>query len=295
MPLRFRLLFALPVALLLAGCDMSLGHLTGRATDEWTRTYQLTPGGEVHIGNTNGRVEIEGVEGSTVEVHAERIARAATDDGAKELLPRITIKEDIKPDRVSVETDRMGGIMLGVSYEVRYRVKAPKKAVVTVSNTNGLVQLTGLAGRVQARTTNGGVRGKELSGDVDARSTNGGVNIALAALGSEKVRLSTTNGGVTLYLPDTAKADVSASWTNGGINVSDMAKMEVTERSRRRFEGRLNGGGTPIELHTTNGGIRIRSASEAPAATTTDEDRDGDRDRDKERADKAGDRAGERR
>lgn len=277
MPSGFRLLLAVPVALSLAACDVSLGNLTGRASDEWTRTYQLAPGGEVRIGNTNGLIEVEGTDGSAVEVRAERIARAATDAGAQELLPRITIKEDVTPDRVAIETERMGGILVGVSFEVRYHVRAPRKALVHVSNTNGAIQLTGLTGTVEARTTNGRVRGTNLTGAVDARTTNGGVNIDLASLGTEKVRLSSTNGGVALSLPDTAKADVSASWTNGGINVSNL-NVEVTERSRRRFEGRMNGGGTPIELHTTNGGIRLRSRSEASSDGDKDPDaRSGDR------------------
>ena len=264
--------FTVPVALAVAACDMGLGHLTGRATDEWTRTYQLAPGGEIHIGNTNGKIDVEGVDGTAVEVRAERVARAATDEGARELLPRITIREDVKPDRVSIETERMSGIMLGASYEVRYHVRAPKTALVDVQNTNGMVSLQGLSGKVSARTTNGGVRGKELTGAVEARTTNGGVNIDLAAVGTERIRLSTTNGGVFISLPETAKADVSATWTNGGINISNV-RMEVSERSRRRFEGRLNGGGTPIELHTTNGGIHIGNHGDR---TETDSDRDDD-------------------
>jgi hypothetical protein len=272
MPARSRTLLALPLILILAACDMSLGHLTGRASDEWTRTYPLKPGGEIRIGNTNGVVEIEGVDTSTVEVRAERIARAATDAAARELLPRINIKEDVSPERVALETDKIGGILIGISYEVRYHVRAPKGAAVNVSNTNGTVRLTALTGKVSARTTNGGVRGRDLTGAVDARTTNGGVVVDLGKVGSEPVSLRTTNGGVTLYLPETAKADVSASWTNGSINLSDL-KMEVSERSRRRFEGRMNGGGTPIELHTTNGGIRLRNRSEAPAETDTDDDK----------------------
>jgi DUF4097 and DUF4098 domain-containing protein YvlB len=276
--LRFRALLALPLAVGLAACDVSMGHLTGRATDEWTHTYPLTAGGEVHIGNTNGRVDIEGVDGTTVEVRAERIARAATDAGAKELLPRIMIKEDIQPSRVSVETDKlggMGGIMIGVNYEVRYHVKAPKNAVIDVSNTNGLVNVVGLAGKVKAHTTNGGVRGKDLTGEVDARTTNGGVALEFSKVGTQPISLRTTNGGVALYLPDDAKADLTATWTNGGVSYSDM-KLDVTEKSRRRLEARMNGGGAPIELHTTNGGIRIRSRSEAPSTTDTDTDRDSE-------------------
>ena len=148
--------------------------------------------------------------------------------------------------------------MLGVAFEVRYHVRAPKNAVVNVTTTNGGILVTGLGGNVIAHTTNGGVTGKALTGGVEARSTNGGVNIDMSSLGSHRVSLQTTNGGVVLMLPESAKADLSASCTNGGIVVSQDLKVDVTEQSRRRFEGHLNGGGTSIELHTTNGGIRVR-------------------------------------
>ena len=253
----------LPLALALAGCDVSLGTLSERAADEWTHTYPLTAGGEVRIANTNGRVEIEGVDGSTVEVHAERIAKGATEAAARELLPRIVIKEDAKPDRIAVETERLGGIMIGASTEVRFHVKAPKNAVVTVTNTNGLITLTGLSGNVSAHTTNGGVRGRDLSGGVDARATNGGVDIDLLSVGADKIMLSTVNGGVTLGVPETAKADVMATCTNGGISVSGV-KLDVTEQSRRRVEGKMNGGGTAIELSTVNGGVRLRTRNAEP-------------------------------
>lgn len=256
-----RLAFLLPLTIALAGCDMSLGHLTGRATDEWTHHYSLSPGGEVRIVNTNGRIDVEGVDGVDLEVRAERIARAATDTGAAELLPRISVKEDVRPDRVSIETERMSGIMIGAAFEVRYHVRAPKNATVSVTNTNGVIALTALAGKVYARTTNGGVSAKGLTGGLEARTTNGGLNIDLASTGAEKISMTSTNGGVTVALPGSAKADLSASWTNGGINISPDLNVEVSERSRRRFEGRMNGGGTPIELHTTNGGIRVRTRS----------------------------------
>jgi DUF4097 and DUF4098 domain-containing protein YvlB len=266
-----RSLAVVPLALAVSACDVHLGNLAGRATDEWTHTYPLTAGGQVRIGNTNGKVEIEGVDGSTVEIRAERIARGVTDTAARELLPRIEIKEDIRSDRVSVETARMSGIMFGAAFEVRYHVRAPQNAVIDVSNTNGLVTVSGMSGKVVAHTTNGGVTGKGLSGGVDARATNGGVNIELASVGSDRIALRTTNGGVTLTVPESAKADVSASCTNGGISVSGV-KMEVSEQSRRHLEGKLNGGGTPIELHTTNGGVRLRSKTSEGEPRTENDD-----------------------
>jgi DUF4097 and DUF4098 domain-containing protein YvlB len=261
-----RLVFALALGVAAAGC-VPIHGLEGIATDEWTRSYPLADRGELRIGNTNGKIEIEASDSPTVEVRAERVARGATDAAARELLPRIVIKEEATADRVSLQTERMSGIMIAVSFEVRYHVKAPKNATINVTNTNGQIVLTGLAGKVTARTTNGGVKGDGLTGAVEARSTNGQVSIDMAAIGSERMSLHTTNGGVVLTLPESAKADLSASVTNGGISVGDFQNLEVAEKSRKRFEAKLNGGGTLIELTTTNGGVRIR-----PRNTVADSD-----------------------
>jgi len=264
----------LPIVLLLAGCEVSLGNLTARATDEWTHTYPLTARGELRIVNTNGLVDVEGVDGSTVDVRAERIARGATDAAARELLPRIVIKEDSRPDRVSLETERISGIMIGAAFEVRYHVRAPRNAVINVTNTNGRVTLASLGGNVKAHTTNGGVSGKALTGGVDAASTNGGVTIDMASVGPDRISVRTTNGGVTLGLPDDARANLSASCTNGGITIASFDNLDVTEKSRRHLEARLNGGGTPIVAETTNGGVRIRARDRAITRTESDDRRD---------------------
>jgi Toastrack DUF4097 len=258
-----RLALAIPLLVLTSACEMAVGPLAGRASDTWTHTYPLAAGGEVEVGGTNGKVEVEGVEGATVEIRAERIARAPTDEGARELLPRIAITEDVRPDRISVQTEPTSGIMIRARFEVRYHVKAPKGAAVRATTTNGEIDVAALSGKLTAQTTNGDLSAKDLAGAVDARTTNGDIRIGLASVGAGKVELTTTNGSVTLTLPETAKADFSASCTNGSIDVSAV-KVDVTgEQTRRRVEGRINGGGTPIQLRTTNGRIRVR-----PGATS---------------------------
>ena len=254
-----RLLPCLVAAAALGGCVGNFA-LTGHASDEWTRTYQLAPNGEIRVGNTNGRVDVEGIDGNTVEIRAERIAKATTDGAAQELLPRIKIEEDARPDRIDVHTARISGIMVGASIEVRYHVRAPKSAKLQVTNTNGIITLEGLAGAVEAHTTNGGVRASNITGSLDASTTNGGVNADFESV-QHDIRLTTTNGGVSIGLPDSAKASVVASCTNGGISVNGV-KMSVTEQSRRRLEGTMNGGGVNVELKTMNGGIRIRNRPE---------------------------------
>jgi Putative adhesin len=246
------------------GCDVrageggfSLGMASGRATDEWKRTYTISPDGRFEVRNTNGTVTVEqGTGVDTVEVRAERIAKASSDEAAQSVLKQIEISEDVRPDVVRLETKAPQSWRK--NHEVRYFIKVPKSIKVEARTTNGGVRLNGIANEVIASSQNGGIKGDGLSGHVDANTTNGGVEIGLEALADDGVRLETVNGGVQLQLPKTAKADISARCVNGGVHVDEQLTLESTgEKSRRRLEGRLNGGGSRVELATTNGGIHI--------------------------------------
>ena len=121
-----------------------------------------------------------------------------------------------------------------------------------------LLLVADLAAAVGAVLLSPVLKGDGLSGHIDANTTNGGVEIDLASVSAGGVRLETVNGGLQLQVPKTAKADISARVVNGGVHIDDSLALEsVGEQSRRRVEGHLNGGGTRIELSTTNGGIHI--------------------------------------
>jgi DUF4097 and DUF4098 domain-containing protein YvlB len=243
----------------LVGCELATASYRAEARETWSQTFTVAADGQFELENTNGSIEVEPATGTQLEVRAERIAKAATEEAARELLKQVEIVVDATDRRVSVRTKYPKGWNRGGS-EVRYWVKVPAALTVKVENTNGKIQLTNLAGSVTASTTNGGIAGDGLSGPVRASTTNGGVNIEMNAVHSGGVELSTTNGGVSLKLPASAKADVSAACTNGGISTSGLS-LETVESSRRRLEGRLNGGGPRVRLETTNGGIRLSAAS----------------------------------
>jgi DUF4097 and DUF4098 domain-containing protein YvlB len=264
-------LIAAPLALALAAaaCGLPVGPLQARATDTWTRSYPLSKTGDVSITNLNGRVEVEGVDGSTVEINAEKIARGATEQLAGQLLARVAIVDHATPDSVSIETQKVEGILIGASYEVKYHVKVPRMASVRAVTVNGGVEARSLGGRLIARTTNGGIVGTALAGGVEARLVNGGIKIQMASVGKDDIVMTTVNGGVRLALPETAKATVSAGWVNGGIKMSGL-KFEVRDESRRHFEGLLNGGGTQITLNTVNGGVGISSSADEARQDQTD-------------------------
>jgi hypothetical protein len=245
-------------AIVAVGCGVpGRGQLAGRATDEWIRSYPLAAGGEVQIGGSSGSVDVQGVEGDTVEVRAERVARATTDEAAREILPRISIKEETSASKVVLRTEPLGGLVIGVSVEVRYNVRAPRTATVRIRSANGAVGVRGFTGRVLVNSSNGAVTADDLAGGVEVRSVNGSAKIALAAVGADLIDVRVINGGLTLTLPGTSSANLLATCTNGTIDVSALNLESMGEQTPRRVRGRLNSGGTPIELSTVNGNILV--------------------------------------
>jgi DUF4097 and DUF4098 domain-containing protein YvlB len=258
---RLRALAALPLAAALsltAGCDIALSGAREEATETVNRSFPLSPGGTLDIATTNGRIEVVGGSGSTVEVKAVKVAKAATKEGAAELLKKLQIKEEVTADLVKLRAERNRGTGAsltgwGTSAEVRYYVKVPANTKVILNTTNGEIEVENVTASAQMETVNGQINGRGLGGDVKASTVNGGVDIALAAVTGD-VNVETTNGGVTVRLPGDAKALLLGRTTNGGLSVEGL-QVEEVERSRRRLEARLNGGGRRIEAETTNGGL----------------------------------------
>jgi hypothetical protein len=241
----------------------SLGLATGRSQDTWTRSYTLAEGGRVELINVNGRITAEPASGTTLELVAERTAKASSDEAAKELLSRVEMREEAGDARVRVEVRSPRHFGPG-GVEVRWTVKVPRGAAVDFRNTNGKVHVEGLAGEVHARTINGGVEARGISAQVvEASTVNGGVEVEIAAplAGTGKVSLECVNGGVRLALPEASKASVVARVTNGGIDTGGLGFETTGEQTRRRFEGTLNGGGAPVRLETTNGGVHLSKST----------------------------------
>ena len=253
------LLFLLAAAA--SGCDIVTADFKSKESEEWRRSYPLQPGGRVDLSNVNGRIEVIGGGGNTLEVVAVKTARGATAEAARAALDRIEIRDEANASGVRIETKllRGGGPFNSGGGEVRYTVRVPASANVRFTTVNGGIELTGLDGEVNLETTNGGIRARDVSGPIDASTTNGGVEVELSHVAAPGVKLECTNGGIKLRLPPDAKATISASITNGGIDVSraDGMSLDTRESTRRRLEATLNGGGPTVRLSGTNGGIQI--------------------------------------
>lgn len=256
---RLRGLAALPLVAafsLTAACDIAFGARE-EATETWNKSYPISAGGTVDLSSVNGRIQVVAGQKPTVEIKAVKTAKAATKEGAADLLKQLKLTEDVTADKVKVriERPRSNGPNLhgwGTSVEVAYYVEVPANTKVVLATVNGPIEVSDVKG-AKLETVNGSINAKGLSGDVSASTVNGKVDLSLATVTND-VNVGTTNGGVTVRLPGDAKAVLSGRTVNGGIDV-DGLQVEEVERTKRRVEAKLNGGGVRIEAETTNGGI----------------------------------------
>jgi hypothetical protein len=246
-----------------ANGEFSMDIATGKAEDTWSRTYKVAEKGRFELINVNGRITAEPAEGAELVVEARRTAKARSDEGAKELLSKLEIREEVGETAVRVESrpPRLGGFS---NHQIEWTIKVPKGVIVDLRTTNGGVRLNGLANEIHAKTTNGGVKGLNIVASViEASAVNGGVEFEFAAPldSSASIELETVNGGVELSLPAESKATIAARCVNGGVQVENLDIARDQEQSdfdkRRRLNGTMNGGGAKVNLSTTNGGVRL--------------------------------------
>lgn len=245
----------------IAACDPHReGHTqTGRASDEWVRSYTPSPGSELQVIGGTGSIDIAGGPGSTIEVRAERVIHAVTDAAARPIVRGIRIREDVMTGRVVLQDQGLAEALVGVDVEVNFHVIVPHGTHLRLRMLNGDIKVAGVDAPVVAASTNGSITGDSLRSGVDAQATNGDIAIDLAGTSGDPIRLRTDNGAIRLVLPAQTDADVDANCTNGALDLATLPLQLSGAQTPHHARGRLNGGGMPVSLATLNGTIQIRT------------------------------------
>ena len=262
-------LLVLPFGLASAGCELMIAGPRAQASDQWDRTYQVSPTATLEVENTNGSITVRTHDAPTFQVTAHRTARAVSEQGARELLGKLSLEQTATADRVRLAMPKISGVSIGQHVEVRYEIAVPATAAVMLTTVNGQVDVEDVTGAVELETVNGGIEARGLSGLRKAETVNGSVRLRLLALPAQGADIETVNGGVNLALPRDANASVTVDTGNGGIDVDGFESVRDTERKRRHFEGRLNAGGPRLRVETVNGGVTISGAATAAAPAAT--------------------------
>lgn len=230
-------------------------------TEEFHKSYPLSPTGRVSIANINGDVHISAWDGNEVKVDAvkraysaERLSEAMID--VVSAADSIVIKTKY-PERNQTFDDRT---RVNNPASVEYTLTVPRNARIDNAELiNGSLDITGVQGDVRLSLINGEVKAGDLSGDVRISTVNGGVEANLARLTEAKaVNLTSVNGPIVLIVPAGANADVKASTVHGKITNDFGWTVNEGQYVGRDMSGQVGSGGLRIRLSNVNGSISIK-------------------------------------
>jgi DUF4097 and DUF4098 domain-containing protein YvlB len=151
----------------------------------------------------------------------------------------------------------MEGKFSGGERSVKFHVKAPAWAAVTISTTNAEISVTKMTGDLHIETTNGQIKGDGLAGSASIETTNGEIALDFDKMPDHGITCTATNGEITVTIPKDSNARIAAEVTNGDISTENLT-LHDSKDSRKSLDAVLNAGGPAIKLQTTNGAVKIR-------------------------------------
>jgi len=235
------------------GCDQQNWGDDREGYCEVRESTVLSSGSLTVDASPNGGIIVEGAPRYDVQVRARVIATADTEDRARQIVSAVRIQ----PNGDRIQAEGPTGLGRHEGWHVSYELWVPAQMNLSLKSVNGGVSVRGVEGRIECNTTNGGVKLANVNGDVRGRTTNGGVDIELdgAMWQGEGLDVQTSNGGVRISVPEHYSARLEASTVNGGLNSDFPVVMQG--RRPREIEATLGGGGAPIRVRTSNGGVKI--------------------------------------
>ena len=232
------------------------------------REMTVAAGGTLTVdGRQNGGISVKGSDRSDILIRACVQAWGKSDEDAKALGERVSISTSgtIRADGPTVGSDGWNNN----GWSVSYQILTPRNTNVNLTAHNGGITITGIDGTAQFETMNGGVFLSDVAGTFTGRTTNGGVFVKLSGQNwrGGGLDVTTTNGGVNIEMPQSYAAHVETGTVNGGFS-SDIAALQPPREDRNdngwgyhqrktKISADLNGGGAPIKVVTTNGGVHI--------------------------------------
>ena len=225
----------------------------GGAIDVGTVSGDLglhTGGGAIEVRRANGKVVAE-TGGGSVEIQSCGQGATVETGGSSITVRQCSGRVKVSTGGGSVDLSDIGG-------------------PADVETGGGSIHLSGAKGHVHAETGGGGI---ELYGvpSAYAETGAGGITVKLVNTGGERrdSDLETGAGDITVYIASDVAVNVRASvdLANGHRITSEFSDIHIRSEGEGwgsksyTAEGRLNGGGPTLKVHTSTGDICFKRAS----------------------------------
>lgn len=287
-----RALTGVVLAAVAAACTTSAKGLVRDERRE-SRRLQFSGGGvrTLDVRTLSGSIRVTGDNGSDVRLDA--VTRVEADDDAtlRAGLQASKLEADAQGATVAITLRDDGQNTCGeqewhrgpawwdrrrFSSWTELTIQVPRDVRVRLCTVNGeTVTVTGVTGDFDVSNVNGKVVLSGMAGSGSATTVNGGIEASFTASPKSESRFKTVNGTIETTFPADLAADLQLKTFNGGLftdfdTTSLPVEVERAERAGRpryvyRQRGftkvRVGAGGPLLTFDTLNGDVRIKRAA----------------------------------
>ena len=128
-----------------------------------------------------------------------------------------------------------------------------------LGSSDGNVVIRRASGTLEARGSDGHMTIDGQFTGVQLHTSDGNLDFTLAP-GSQlnaASRIESSDGHVNVHVPSTLAADLDITTSDGHVDCSLPLTMDHYDSRGNHLQGHLNGGGTPLTVHTSDGNVRI--------------------------------------
>jgi hypothetical protein len=261
----------LSLAVLAVAVISVLSAQTARA-DEWSKTYNLSGKPELRIETSDANIKVSTWDQNTIEAKVVTERYKIGEGG-------IRVEEHQNGDSIEIDVRYPHhDVTFGWGdHRVDIIIQMPREGKVNLRTGDGKIDLAGLKGEMELHSGDGSENLEGLDGKLHASTGDGHINAhgrfdelelktgdghleVRAGSGSTLAmgwRLETGDGNVSLEIPGELAADVDLHTSDGHIDLD----MPITTEGKIRegeIHGKLNGGGSPLVIHTGDGSIHLR-------------------------------------
>ena len=261
--MRTRVFSLIPLLLVFA----ALAH-----ADDWNKTYEVSGTPELRLVTSDANVRVVAGTSNKIEAHLTTSNYKVGSGG-------ISVFEHQTGNAVTIELrypHNNWNIVWNGNHRVEMDVTVPANTKLELKGSDGRVSITDVKGPIIARTSDGSLDIEGADGSLEARTSDGKMRvtgrfdhldlqssdggITATALPGSKVAsswsLHASDGRVELRIPENLNANVSLHTSDGHIDVD--VPLAVSGRlGTHDIQGKLNGGGELLDIHTSDGSIHV--------------------------------------
>jgi len=240
--------------------------------DDWNKTYDVSGSPELRLITSDANVRVTAGAGNKIEAHL-------TTNNYKIGSGGISVYEHQMGNAVTIELHyphMNWNFGWSTNHRVEMEVTVPANTKLDLKGSDGRVSITDVKGPILAKTSDGSLDIEGADGSLEARTSDGKMRVSgrfdhldlqssdggitATALPGSKVMsswsLHASDGRVELRIPENLNANVSLRTSDGHIDI-DLPLAVSGRLGTHNIEGKLNGGGELLDIHTSDGSIHV--------------------------------------